>query len=175
MLICGIRNRIWGLGVVFIVFLSICPFNNDLKAQIFKLDSVIIEKVRHDSLGFNLPKNTNSNRLPILVDDKTFIMLFGLKDTIIDGIHMNYFTSHEDIIKKYGLKRDKSNYIYLLIFLYNVTDKVIQIGYIVNDFSCDKHFFNKKHHKSIARNGIEVFEYNMIDKSITTKIIVFAL
>ncbi len=136
-----------------------------MNAQLFRLDSVIISKLQKDNIASYLQKNANGINLPIFVEDKSFMDLFGLKDTLFDGIHMNFVNSKKDIIERYFLKKDNREFLYINISLHQVTKKNIIIRFNYGIFKCDKWFF-KNLHMILKSNGYTKIEYNLLTKEI---------
>ena len=152
-------------GLLLLFFVQI----NVAEAQLFKLYSVLASKFQEDSLQNKLQNNANGNNIPILVSDNTFLKLFNLKDTIINGFELSYFTSKEEIIEYYKLKANKDRYIFVRLSLFYINGDIIQVTFNYGNFTCDKRFFKKSTPLVIISNGYSLieFKYQIQSSSIT--------
>ena len=140
-------------------------------AQIFKLDSVIYEQIRKDSMPEYLKTIENKSRLPILVT-KDLITLFNLKDTNIYELQINYFTSRFEMAKKYSLKRNNKLFQCIFINLKEVSEEKIKLEMDYFYLDCSTKYLFKKGSIIIHNDAIFIIEYqnkNISKGSITIK------
>ena len=143
--------------ISFLTITLIMMLTSVSTAQIFKLDSIIYEQFHKDKLPEILKKNNNKNRLPVLVN-RDLITLFNLKDTIIDGLQINYFTTRQEMAKKYSLKKDKKVFECVLINLVDVSANKIKVRMAYGFFKCEKYLFRDGEFL-IINNGLFNIEY----------------
>ena len=123
-------------NIIFILFF-IFGFNN-LRAQIFKLDSIILSEIITNQNIDAIKKNENNKgRLPIFVSED-IITLFHLHDTVVNGIEIDYFINVNEMIKKYEVKNTGSymTAIYLQLEKANLGKLALSLDYY--HFFCDK-------------------------------------
>ena len=153
---------------LYVLLLFTLLLNCKVNAQIFRLDSVIVSKLQKDSIATFLQRNSNGINLPIFVEDKSFMDLFNLTDTLINGVHLNFVNSKKDIIDRYFLKKDNREFLYANISLHLVTKTNIIVRFNYITFKCDKWFF-KNLPLILKSNGFTQIEYNILTKEIIVK------
>jgi hypothetical protein len=144
--------------IQIITLLSLC---GHAKAQLFRLDSLLYQKFNADSLSKYIIKNENAKgRLPIFAS-QDMVTLFHLRDTLIDGMHINYFTSATDMVKKYGLRKTGTSMDKIsLKFVKSGLGKV-SIDMTYSYFKCDEYMIKGKILGEI--NDVYLIEFNPLN------------
>ena len=143
-------------------------FGFELKAQLFNLDSTIMEQFKRSKLPEQEKKNDNQSRFPVLVSNDV-IQLFHLKDTILEGLQINYFTSRFEMAKKYNLKSNNKTLDCASIFIVSSEKSKVKIQMNYGYLKCNKWLF-KVGSFMITNNGIFIIEcsFKNLDRGLIT-------
>lgn len=148
-------------------FIVLCNWN-PLKAQTSVRD-LICQLIMKDSIPkYMMSKNLDRFAVMVSESEKT---IFNLKDTVICGLKISFFSSKELLILDYDLKRDKDIKIFLGSFSVNS-----RVGNLVNFYfstanvKCDKFFFKRDLPLLFRSNGFYElrcsFDLNVLNSEI---------
>jgi hypothetical protein len=128
-------------------------------SQLFDLNSIIIDSVLSNKWTEILKRDIegNNGRLPILVSPD-LVTLFDLKDTIVDGLKINFFNTVKEMADLYELKKNGQPFFIGSIHLKKVSSGEVNLHLYYGSFKCDKWLF--RHWKPfVESNGYTLIKY----------------